>query len=81
MSFNKCAGIYDQLQDLVNDTQSDMTKFVEGNNSAGTRVRKAMQAIKGLAQELRVEVQNQNENSKQHDFSNHLTFLFRPCLS
>ena len=49
MSFNKCAGIYDQLQDLVNDTQSDMTKFVEGNNSAGTRVRKAMQAIKGLA--------------------------------
>ena len=29
MSFNKCAGIYDQLQDLVNDTQSDMTKFVE----------------------------------------------------
>ena len=53
MSFNKCAGIYDQLQDLVNDTQSDMTKFVEGNASAGTRVRKAMQAIKGLAQELR----------------------------
>ena len=62
MSFNKCAGIYDQLQDLVNDTQSDMTKFVEGNASAGTRVRKAMQAIKGLAQELRVEVQNQQNS-------------------
>ena len=62
MSFNKCAGIYDQLQDLVNDTQSDMTKFIEGNNSAGTRVRKAMQAIKGLAQELRVEVQNQKNS-------------------
>ena len=56
------AGIYDQLQDLVNDTQSDMTKFVEGNASAGTRVRKAMQAIKGLAQELRVEVQNQKNS-------------------
>jgi len=37
-------------------------KFVEGNNSAGTRVRKAMQAIKGLAQELRVEVQNQKNS-------------------
>jgi len=46
MSFNKCAGIYDQLQDLVNDTQSDMTKFVEGNNSAGTRVRKQCKQLK-----------------------------------
>jgi hypothetical protein len=62
MDFNKVAGIYDQLQDLVNDTQSDMTKFVEGNNSAGTRVRKAMQTIKGLAQELRVEVQSQKNS-------------------
>jgi hypothetical protein len=62
MSFNKVAGIYDQLQDLVNDTQSDMTKFVEGNSSAGTRVRKAMQSIKTLAQELRVEVQNQKNS-------------------
>ena len=59
MSFNKCAGIYDQLQDLVNDTLSDMTKFVEGNNSAGTRVRKAMQTIKSMAQTIRVEVQEQ----------------------
>ena len=63
MSFNKVAGIYDKLQDMVNDTQSDMTKFVEGNNSAGTRVRKAMQTIKSLAQELRVEVQNQKNSA------------------
>ena len=63
MSFNKVAGIYDQLQDIVNDTQSDMTKFVEGNSSAGTRVRKAMQTIKSLAQELRVEVQNQKNSA------------------
>ena len=62
MDFNKVAGIYDQLQDLVNDTQSDMTKFVEGNNSAGTRVRKAMQTIKSLAQDLRIEVQNQKNS-------------------
>ena len=63
MSFNKVTGIYDQLQDIVNDTQSDMTKFVEGNSSAGTRVRKAMQTIKSLAQELRVEVQNQKNSA------------------
>jgi hypothetical protein len=63
MNFNKATGIYDKLQDLVNDTQSDVTKFEEGNNSAGTRVRKAMQAVKGLAQELRVEVQNQKNSA------------------
>ena len=34
-------------------------KFIQGNNSAGTRVRKAMQKIKTLAQEVRVEVQTQ----------------------
>ena len=34
-------------------------KFVEGNNSAGTRVRKTMQTVKNLAQQVRVEVQNQ----------------------
>ena len=37
----------------------DTEKFVEGNNSAGTRVRKCMQSIKKLAQEVRVEVQDQ----------------------
>jgi len=63
MDFNKVDGIYNRLQDLVNDTQSDISKFVEGNNSAGTRVRKAMQAVKGLAQELRVEVQNQKNSA------------------
>ena len=37
----------------------DTEKFVEGNNSAGTRVRKCMQNIKNLAQAVRKEVQNQ----------------------
>ena len=59
MSFNKLNTIFDELQDAINDCQSDVTKFVEGNNSAGTRVRKAMQAVKVLAQEVRVEVQDQ----------------------
>jgi len=37
----------------------DSEKFVEGNNSAGTRVRKYMQNIKNLAQRVRIEVQEQ----------------------
>ena len=59
MSFNKLDSLYDKLQDVVNDSQNDVTKFVEGNNSAGTRVRKAMQTVKQLAQAVRVEVQDQ----------------------
>ena len=59
MSFNKVNSLFDELQDAVNDCQSDVTKFVEGNNSAGTRVRKAMQSVKQLAQEVRVEIQDQ----------------------
>ena len=59
MSFNTLNNIFDELQDAINDCQSDVTKFVEGNNSAGTRVRKAMQEVKRLAQDIRVEVQEQ----------------------
>jgi len=40
----------------------DSEKFVEGNNSAGTRVRKCMQNIKNLAQDVRKEVQNQKNS-------------------
>ena len=59
MSFNKLNSLFDELQDAVNDCQTDVTKFVDGNNSAGTRVRKAMQTVKSLAQEVRVEIQDQ----------------------
>ena len=63
MSFNKLDSLYDGLQNIINDSQSDVTKFVDGNNSAGTRVRKAMQAVKSLAQDIRVEVQDQKNKS------------------
>ena len=59
MSFNPLNTTFDELQDAINDCQSDVTKFIDGNNSAGTRVRKAMQVIKSLAQDVRLEVQNQ----------------------
>ena len=59
MSFNALDSTFDELQDAVNDCQTDVTKFIEGNNSAGTRVRKAMQVVKKLAQDIIIEVQDQ----------------------
>ena len=46
----------DMMQTLI-ATAVDVEKFEQGNKSAGTRIRKAMQDIKNLAQEVRVEVQ------------------------
>jgi len=59
MSLNKLDSLFDDLQNVVNDCQTDVDKFVDGNNSAGTRVRKAMQTVKALAQGIRIEVQDQ----------------------
>ena len=56
---NKLYNEIDELQNVINNCQSDVTKFIEGNNSAGTRVRKAMQEVKKMAQAIRVEVQDQ----------------------
>ena len=47
-----------QLKDLVTSLEADFEKFYDkSNNAAGTRVRKGMQELKNLAQEIRVEVQ------------------------
>jgi len=62
MSFNALSTTFDELQNAINDCQADVTKFVEGNNSAGTRVRKAMQTVKSLAQNVRIEVQEQKNS-------------------
>ena len=59
MSFNPLDNLFDNLQDVINDCQTDVSKFIDGNNSAGTRVRKAMQKVKALAQEVRLEVKDQ----------------------
>ena len=60
---NELSTLFDELQDTVNDCQTDITKFIEGNNSAGTRVRKAMQSVKVIAQLVRVEVQDQKNGN------------------
>ena len=56
---NPINNAFDELQNAINSCQSDVSKFIDGNNSAGTRVRKAMQTVKSLAQEVRLEVQDQ----------------------
>ena len=50
-----------QMQEVLNEVQADATKFFEnGNKAAGTRVRKAMQTTKGLAQDVRTGVSAAN---------------------
>lgn len=48
---------YNKLKDLVASIEADADKFFNnGNAAAGTRVRKGLQEIKTLAQEIRNEV-------------------------
>lgn len=50
---------FEQIRDLVASLEGDFEKFYDKKNqAAGTRVRKGMQELKNLAQEIRVEVQN-----------------------
>ena len=59
---NEVIKLLQQMGNELNNIETDAEKFVEGNNSAGTRLRKAMQTIKNLAQQVRVEVQNQKNS-------------------
>ena len=48
---------YNKLKELVESSEADFEKFYsKGNSAAGTRVRKAMQEMKNLAQDVRKEV-------------------------
>ena len=54
------------VQGMINDLTEalgDAEKHDNGNSAAGTRVRKVMQAAKGLAQDVRVRVQG-DKNSR-----------------
>jgi|TARA_B110000977_G_scaffold180371_1_gene239917 hypothetical protein len=55
--------LLEAIQTELNNIQEDAAKFNEkGNKAAGTRVRKAMQAIKGLAQDVRVAISAANNS-------------------
>ena len=56
---NKIFKLLSSIGTELSASAQESIKFIQGNNSAGTRVRKAMQNIKDLAQRVRVEVQAQ----------------------
>lgn len=56
---------FTKLKDLLAAVETDADKFYNaGNSAAGTRVRKAMQDLKVLAQEIRTEVTEKKSAAK-----------------
>lgn len=55
---------FEAIKKVVAEAEADVAKFESGNASAGSRVRKAMQALKKLAQEVRVSVQEKKQAAK-----------------
>jgi hypothetical protein len=55
---------FDRIKEVMEAAEADVAKFVEkGNKAAGTRVRQAMQEVKKLAQQVRLDVQEMKNNS------------------
>ena len=54
---NEVTKLYNQMLVNLERGIDDVEKFEDGNKSAGTRIRKNMQDVKNLAQQIRVEVQ------------------------
>jgi len=54
-----------QMKELFTSVEVDANKFYNsGNSAAGTRVRKGMQDLKNLAQEIRTEVTEKKNSAK-----------------
>lgn len=56
---------FDKLVQVVEDIKGDVAKVDEGQNAAGTRVRKAMQEIKGYCKTVRDDVMKARKASKK----------------
>ena len=55
---------FSKLRDLVMSLESDFEKLYDKNNAAaGTRVRKGMQDLKNMAQDIRKEVQDMKNST------------------
>jgi hypothetical protein len=55
---------FQKLKEIVSNIEADATKFYDaGNAAAGTRLRKAMQDLKALSQDIRTEV-TEKKNAK-----------------
>lgn len=56
---------FSKVKELLASIEADAEKFYNaGNNAAGTRVRKAMQDLKVLAQDIRTEVTEKKNGGK-----------------
>lgn len=56
---------YNEIKDVVMGLESDFEKFYnKKNQAAGTRIRKGMQELKNVAQEIRLEVQETKNKGK-----------------
>lgn len=56
---------YNKIKELLATVDADVEKFYNsGNSAAGTRVRKAMQDLKNLAQAIRTEVTDLKNKEK-----------------
>jgi len=63
----KNMSVREMVQRMINDLVEvidDAGKHDNGNNAAGTRIRKEMQSIKIIAQEVRLRVQTDKKNRK-----------------
>lgn len=59
-------GRFDEVKNLVMSLEGDFDKFYDKNNqAAGTRVRKGMQDLKTLAQQIRSEVQDTKNTAEK----------------
>lgn len=57
---------FKELKNIVDNLEADFGKFYnDNNNAAGTRVRKGMQDLKTLAQDIRLEVQEIKNKAKE----------------
>lgn len=54
---------FSEVRDLILGMEEDFVKFYDkGNQAAGTRVRKGMQDLKNIAQDIRKEVQDKKND-------------------
>ena len=54
--------LLEKMEQLLQDCREDYNKANGGNKAAGTRVRKVMQEVKGVAQDIRKEMLGTRED-------------------
>ena len=55
--------LFNNIKEIILSTETDIEKFYEkGNKASAVRIRKAMQDLKKLAQDLRLHVQETKNN-------------------